>query len=81
MSGRPALASLASIHIYPPMSRFRLSVVVAGFAPWAEDGWRRIRIGAVSFRVVKPCGRCVVTTIDQSSLANVPVPSAGPGRR
>jgi len=48
-----------------PMSRFRPSVVVAGSAPWAEDGWRRIRIGAVSFRVVKPCGRCMVTTIDQ----------------
>lgn len=48
-----------------PMSRFRPSVVVAGSGPWAEDGWRRIRIGAVSFRVVKPCGRCVVTTIDQ----------------
>lgn len=48
-----------------PMSRFRPSVVVAGSGPWAEDGWRRIRIGAVSFRVVKPCGRCTVTTIDQ----------------
>jgi uncharacterized protein len=48
-----------------PMSRFRPSVVVAGFGPWAEDGWLRIRIGAVSFRVVKPCGRCMVTTIDQ----------------
>jgi uncharacterized protein len=48
-----------------PMSRFRPSVVVAGSEPWAEDGWRRISIGAVSFRVVKPCGRCMVTTIDQ----------------
>jgi uncharacterized protein YcbX len=48
-----------------PMSRFRPSVVVAGSEPWAEDGWRRLRIGAVSFRVVKPCGRCMVTTIDQ----------------
>ena len=48
-----------------PMTRFRPSVVVAGASPWAEDGWRRIRIGAVPFRVVKPCGRCVVTTTDQ----------------
>jgi uncharacterized protein len=48
-----------------PMTRFRPSVVVAGSKPWAEDGWRRIRIGAVSFRVAKPCGRCMVTTIDQ----------------
>ena len=48
-----------------PMTRFRPSVVVAGALPWAEDHWRRIRIGATSFRVVKPCGRCVVTTTDQ----------------
>jgi MOSC domain-containing protein len=48
-----------------PMTRFRPSVVVAGTAPWAEDGWRRIGIGPVTFRVAKPCGRCVVTTIDQ----------------
>jgi uncharacterized protein len=48
-----------------PMNRFRPNAVVAGFEPWAEDRWRRIRIGSVSFRVVKPCGRCVVTTTDQ----------------
>jgi uncharacterized protein len=48
-----------------PMTRFRPSVVVVGTAPWAEDGWRRIGIGPVTFRVAKPCGRCVVTTIDQ----------------
>ena len=48
-----------------PMTRFRPSAVVTGAPPWAEDHWRRIRIGAVEFRVVKPCGRCVVTTTDQ----------------
>jgi uncharacterized protein len=48
-----------------PMNRFRPNVVVSGFGPWAEDGWRRVRIGSVSFRVAKPCGRCVVTTTDQ----------------
>jgi MOSC domain-containing protein len=48
-----------------PMNRFRPNVVVTGFEPWAEDRWRRIRIGDVSFRVAKPCGRCVVTTTDQ----------------
>src|SRR5271165_518008 len=44
-----------------PMNRFRPNVVVAGGEPWAEDRWRRIRIGDVAFRVAKPCGRCVVT--------------------
>ena len=48
-----------------PMTRFRPSAVVTGAPPWAEDHWRRIRIGPVAFRVVKPCGRCVVTTTDQ----------------
>ena len=48
-----------------PMTRFRPSVVVAGAPPWAEDRWRRVRIGTVPFRVAKPCGRCLVTTTDQ----------------
>ena len=47
------------------MTRFRPSVVVTGASPWAEDHWRRVRIGPVPFRVAKPCGRCVVTTTDQ----------------
>jgi uncharacterized protein YcbX len=48
-----------------PMDRFRPNAVIAGTEAWAEDGWSRIRIGEVEFRVVKPCGRCVVTTTDQ----------------
>lgn len=47
-----------------PMLRFRPSLVVAGTAPHAEDGWKRIRVGALEFDVVKPCTRCVFTTVD-----------------
>lgn len=47
-----------------PMTRFRPSVVVDGSPAWAEDGWRRIRIGAARLRVVKGCDRCVMTLID-----------------
>lgn len=48
-----------------PMTRFRPSVVVRGdLEPWAEDGWKRLRIGSVEFRVAKGCDRCVFTTID-----------------
>ena len=50
-----------------PMNRFRPSVVVDGTEAWAEDGWRRIRIGDVPFRVARPCARCVVTTTDQNT--------------
>jgi uncharacterized protein len=47
-----------------PMARFRPNVVVAGVEAWAEDDWRRIRIGEAEFRAVKGCARCVLTTID-----------------
>jgi uncharacterized protein YcbX len=52
-----------------PMNRFRPNVVVGGAPAWAEDGWRRVRIGEVAFRVAKPCARCVVTTTDQATGA------------
>jgi uncharacterized protein YcbX len=50
-----------------PMDRFRPNIVVEGCAPHAEDGWRRMTAGPVSFRVVKPCVRCVITTTDQET--------------
>jgi uncharacterized protein YcbX len=50
-----------------PMNRFRPNVVVRGCAPFAEDSWKRIRVGEVEMAVVKPCARCAITTIDQES--------------
>ena len=50
-----------------PMNRFRPNIVVEGCAPFAEDGWRDIRIAGVDFGVVKPCARCNVPTIDQET--------------
>jgi len=47
-----------------PMLRFRPNLVVAGTEPHAEDEWKRIRIGDVEFDLVKPCSRCVFTTVD-----------------
>jgi uncharacterized protein YcbX len=47
-----------------PMMRFRPNVVVDGGSAWAEDGWRRLRIGDAVFRAVKGCDRCVMTLID-----------------
>ena len=46
------------------MERFRPNIVVAGSEPYAEDGWRRLRIGEIEFDVVKPCSRCVIPSID-----------------
>lgn len=51
------------------MRRFRPNVVVRGAPAWAEDGWRRLRIGSVGFRAVKGCDRCVLTTIDPDTAA------------
>ncbi|MBE9177679.1 MOSC domain-containing protein [Oculatella sp. LEGE 06141] len=50
-----------------PMNRFRPNLVVAGCEPYAEDSWRQIRIGSLLFHVVKPCSRCIITTIDQQT--------------
>jgi uncharacterized protein YcbX len=47
-----------------PMLRFRPNLIVDGTEPHAEDRWKRIRIGALEFDVVKPCTRCVFTTVD-----------------
>jgi uncharacterized protein YcbX len=52
-----------------PMNRFRPNLVVKGCAPFAEDTWKRIRIGDLEMALVKPCARCVVTTIDKETLA------------
>lgn len=52
-----------------PMNRFRPNIVVKGAEPFAEDTWKRIRIGEIDIALVKPCARCVVTTIDKETLA------------
>jgi uncharacterized protein YcbX len=52
-----------------PMNRFRPNFVVRGCGPYAEDGWSRLRIGSVPFRVAEPCPRCAITTVDQETGA------------
>ncbi len=51
------------------MERFRPNLVIGGTRPWEEDRWERIAVGEVVFRVVKPCGRCAVTTVDPRTAA------------
>lgn len=48
-----------------PMDRFRPNLVVGGTEPFEEDRWDEIRVGEMTLRAVKPCPRCVVTTVDQ----------------
>lgn len=47
-----------------PMARFRPNLVVSGCDAYEEDQWKRIKIGEVTFRLVKPCSRCIIPNID-----------------
>lgn len=48
--------------------RFRPNVVIDGEKPFAEDEWPAVRIGTVEFRTTMVCDRCVMTTIDPTTL-------------
>jgi hypothetical protein len=50
-----------------PMNRFRPNFVFSGGEPFIEDTWKDFMIGDLKFRAVKPCARCVVTTVNQDS--------------
>lgn len=50
-----------------PMDRFRPNIVVSETGAFWEDDVRKVRMGTCEFEVVKPCARCVVTTIDQET--------------
>jgi uncharacterized protein YcbX len=50
-----------------PMNRFRPNFVVADSEGFAEDAWKKIKIGETVFHIVKPCARCVMTTIEQTT--------------
>ncbi len=50
-----------------PMTRFRPNLVIENAPAWAEDSWRRVRIGTAIFRVAKPCDRCIITTLDPAT--------------
>ncbi|EGQ8924250.1 MOSC domain-containing protein [Vibrio parahaemolyticus] len=46
------------------MDQFRTNLVVSDTKPFEEDSWKRIRIGEVEFESLKPCERCILTTIN-----------------
>ncbi len=50
-----------------PMNRFRPNFVVKGCDAYAEDGWDRLHIGGIPFRVAEACARCAITTTDQET--------------
>jgi uncharacterized protein len=46
------------------MLRFRPNFVVEGALPYSEDDWYEFTIGSQSFWGVKPCARCILTTVN-----------------
>lgn len=54
-----------------PMNRFRPNFVFSGGEAYVEDAWSEFIIGGIKFKNVKPCARCVLTTVDQNLGAKI----------
>jgi hypothetical protein len=54
----------------PPLDfrRFRPNLLLDTEVPFVEDGWSRVRVGDVSFRLAEHCARCKITLIDPGTL-------------
>ena len=59
-----------------PMNRFRANFIVDGASPFAEDRWKKIKIGPAFFSLVKPCTRCAIITTNQETGERDPEPLA-----
>jgi uncharacterized protein len=70
-------SSLQAFNAELPMpigsERFRPNIVLGGNAPYAEDAWRRLRIGSIEFDLVKPCSRCVIPSLDPLTAERQPI--------
>ena len=49
------------------INRFRPNFVFTDGEPFEEDAWHEFTVGDVRFFGVKPCARCIMTTIDQET--------------
>lgn len=68
MIGQSSLQDLNSRLEHPIlMNRFRPNLVFSGGWPFCEDSFDLFQIGEVTFKAVKPCYRCVLTTINQET--------------
>jgi uncharacterized protein YcbX len=72
VAGRASLAELnrrlaAKGRAPVAMERFRPNVVVDGLEPHDEDHLSTIETAAVTLRLVKPCTRCTITTVDPAT--------------
>jgi uncharacterized protein YcbX len=64
--GQSSLDDLnARLAVPLPIDRFRPNIVIADSAPYLEDKMQHFTAAGIDFYGVKPCARCVMTTIDQ----------------
>ena len=53
---------------YPVMmNRFRPNIVFNGAESFEEDNWKKINVGEVVFKLVKPCSRCKMVNVDSKT--------------
>lgn len=57
-----------------PMNRFRPNIVFTGGTPFQEDYMKHFDINGITFFGVKPCARCVMTTINQQTAEKAKEP-------
>ncbi len=66
-----SMASLQALNDRCPetmiMERFRSNIIVDNCDAFAEDTWQEIKIGDAIFEAVKPCVRCIFTTLEPST--------------
>jgi uncharacterized protein YcbX len=75
MISQASLDDLNSRLLSPlPMDRFRPNIVFTGGPPFQEDDMKQFSIGGIRFSGVKPCARCVITTIDQQTAEKTKEP-------
>lgn len=49
------------------LEQLRPNLLVSGADAYAEDHWQVLRIGDILFEVIKPCSRCILTTVSVES--------------
>lgn len=49
------------------IDRFRANIIVSSQEPHEEDDWEEIEVGTAQMKVIKPCARCNVVTINQKT--------------
>lgn len=49
------------------INRFRPNIIINGLAAHEEDNIKAIQIGNITIQLAKPCSRCVIPSIDQTT--------------